>query len=881
MPALGSNEPGKEPRPARFLLEWELWAVLGLLVLVMSPWLLLGETLFFRDIHLLYAPTARIVHEQLHSGAFCLWEPCMHGGEPLLGNPNRSLLYPSRLIYAVLPPIAGLNWEIGLHLLLGALGAYLLCRVLGLARPAAAAAALVVALCGFSLSVTNNIGRLFAFHWMPLLLMWGHLLGTTLRRRWLLLLTLGLAVQWLSASIELILLTAILLGVWQMAFRARAGLLPRLVAVGTACGLGLLIAAAQVIPAAAVIARSQRGDASGVGHTLVWSVQPARYLEMVLPGVLGPLGTANPPDSFWGQDLVDEGYPYILSLYLGLVPLALAGAALLAGRGRRGPLPDRLCGALALTALLALVLACGRLIPGVTFLVEHVPGASSVRYPVKLVAAGMVPLAILAAVAIHLLLEGSSESVRRVRQVLAATTGLMLVAWVPAILDDRLLRAALEPLLAWVDPTVLAGVRGSLTHAMVAIALATLVACLPAPSRRSWGGYVLVLIIAVDLGVAAQKVLLHAPASLLEHEPPLAARIRSELGDGRLYRVGDPPNMEALLPEDSAAALCGWRINILSSYIAAGFGIPMIFHDDDPLLARRGIRELGHRLKSLDWPRRVPILRAAGVRVVLAPEAIASDQLEHLLRVMSVDRTSYHLYRLRQPQPPAWFVDRAIPARDQDEAMDLVTRADMDPAREVILEAAARDSSDQAVSTLRPERAAPTAQVRWLERTTDAWRLEVEVPEAGWLVMSEVYDPGWQVYVDGVKATLLRADAVLSAIELGPGRHLVHRVYRPLEVLVGAAVSIVGILLLAAAVWALPWLHPRVSAIDPDTPSSPPSTGTSTGVATGISTGTPAGNPTMQPAPGAGGEPSAQTVSSCSSSLTSRSSSSCRSPRRA
>jgi hypothetical protein len=325
---------------------------------------------------------------------------------------------------------------------------------------------------------------------------------------------------------------------------------------------------------------------------------------------------------------------------------------------------------------------------------------------------------------------------------------------------------------------------------------------------------VLALIIVSDLGVAAQKVLLHAPASLLEQEPPLAGLIRKELDHGRLYRVGDPPLMEAPLSEDSAAALCQWRIKMLSSYIAAGYGIPMIFHDDDPLLARRRIRELGHRLEGLSWQRRLPILRAAGVRVILAPEAIVSDQLEHLLRVASVHRTSYHLYRVRQPMPSAWLVTRAVPAADEDQAMDLVTRADLDPAREVVLEDAALPDASTGAADQHPDRDPPEARIRWIERAVDEWQLEIDAPAPGWLVMSEVYDPGWKVTVDGAKVPLLRADAVLSAIKVGPGRHRVHRVYRPGEVTAGAAISLAGLVLLAVVVWALPWLRRAPGADD-------------------------------------------------------------------
>src|SRR5207249_297386 len=49
--------------------------------------------------------------------------------------------------------------------------------------------------------------------------------------------------------------------------------------------------------------------------------------------------------------------------------------------------------------------------------------------------------------------------------------------------------------------------------------------------------------------------------------------------------------------------------------------------------------------------------------------------------------------------------------------------------------------------------------------------VRVHAREKSILVSSEVYYPGWQVTVDGVKQPLLRANGVLMATALGPGTH--------------------------------------------------------------------------------------------------------------
>jgi uncharacterized membrane protein YfhO len=59
-----------------------------------------------------------------------------------------------------------------------------------------------------------------------------------------------------------------------------------------------------------------------------------------------------------------------------------------------------------------------------------------------------------------------------------------------------------------------------------------------------------------------------------------------------------------------------------------------------------------------------------------------------------------------------------------------------------------------------------------------------------YLVLSELFYPGWQAYIDGNKAQILRADYLLRAVPLPAGKHNVVFVYRPKSFLIGAAITI-------------------------------------------------------------------------------------------
>ncbi len=75
-------------------------------------------------------------------------------------------------------------------------------------------------------------------------------------------------------------------------------------------------------------------------------------------------------------------------------------------------------------------------------------------------------------------------------------------------------------------------------------------------------------------------------------------------------------------------------------------------------------------------------------------------------------------------------------------------------------------------------------------------RIELQADGPGLLVLSENAYPGWQVWVDGVRQTMLSPGAVLRGVELSPGKHRVVFIFRPFSLYLGLGLSALGTLLL-------------------------------------------------------------------------------------
>jgi hypothetical protein len=364
-------------------------------VVLLLLWpLLVGDTLFYRDLYRQHFGTANLIHTGgLASGV--LWDSLVNGGQPLLANPNRFLLYPTRLLYLGLSPRAGINWEIALHFLLGGFGAALLSRRVGVGTAGAAVAGIAFALGGLSVSLANHLGRFLAYHWLPWIALASHagFAEDDLRSgRWRLALPLLLCLQWLTGAAELAAMAALLVAGWVVAtVRAGESVAKRLGWAAVLILLGGVMAAVQVVPAAEMVLRSGRTTLADSASLLTWSLHPARTIEMGVPGFLGPVDVADPASAYWGAGLVDFGFPYLLSVYCGASILALAAIGWIGTRrDRRWRSIRWMLGCL---AVFGLVLAWGRFLPLVGPLLAMTPGVNLLRFPVKALVLTSVPLA--------------------------------------------------------------------------------------------------------------------------------------------------------------------------------------------------------------------------------------------------------------------------------------------------------------------------------------------------------------------------------------------------------------------------------------------------------------------------------------------------------
>jgi hypothetical protein len=153
------------------------------------------------------------------------------------------------------------------------------------------------------------------------------------------------------------------------------------------------------------------------------------------------------------------------------------------------------------------------------------------------------------------------------------------------------------------------------------------------------------------------------------------------------------------------------------------------------------------------------------------------------------DAEPYRVYENPFARPRLSFVPRGAVLSDEA-TLARLANGDWDPSAEVLLDGGSPFHGRPGTAT-----DGPTAP-RFVIDGNDEVVCEVLAPTAGYLLLSDTYYPGWQAFVDGGPAEILRANYVFRAVALVPGKHLVEFRYRPQSLAAGFALSMIALLTL-------------------------------------------------------------------------------------
>jgi hypothetical protein len=789
------------------------------LAALFAPLLPPARALANRDVLLFHLPLRVCFRNLAAGGALPLWNPWLNGGQPILSNPSYSSFYPPTWLVLPLPPAYALGVLAVLHAAIAFAGAWRLARHLGAGRGAAALAAVGFTGGGVLLSLLSAYNLFAGMAWFPWVLAFG---DDALRRpaggaAWVrpaLLAALALAMQMANGEPSTVAVSGLaLLALAATALRARPAAAWRVLALPLAAAA---LAAVQLLPTAGRLAGSDRARGLAAEEATLWSSPQARLVETVFPHFFGDPALQG-QGLFFGRGVHDLDYPYVESIYPGLLVTLLAVTAL-----SRWPVPRRAAWALCLAA--GAFLALGRHNPLYEPLRRLLPPLAALRYPERFILLALAALPFAAALGWQRLLDerraGRAEAADlplALGLVMLATAGLVagLLHLAPAIALTFLHEHAPLPVTASVLGRGLVFLRRE-AWAAVATTAATAALLALCRWRRPRAGQLTVLavaLLAADLWHYGGALVRTVPAAAYRQPPPLLQRLAAPPG-ARLFVQSVPEERQLRLARgDADLALTRALLARLLPYSAALWQVPYALDEDfDRMLTPWAAASLVvlHADLRQQPELALRLLGAWGVGGMLLRESTAAGLPEEELprpaataapAAAAGPAATADPAATPAPDPPVVVPRRALADPFRMPVYRFVPRVSFHPSYGSALYLArsqgyAVDRHEHCVRATAPPATvsypAPPLLLAFRDR---AGRIDLgyRAPAGGFFVAATTFDEGWQAAVDGSPRAVYRTAVGQLGVELPPGRHRLVLAYRERLLPLAAAISLVAL----------------------------------------------------------------------------------------
>ncbi len=739
--------------------------LLLLLLLAVLPLIRGTETLILRDVLNSHFPMKWSQAEAMRRGYFPLIDPYRAGGQPLAGNLNAAPFYPSNLLFLVGSTFWAFNAHFWLHLLLAPFAFYWMARSWGLGREPAWAAAVCWTASGFYLSHLNFYNLIAGVTLAPALIAACLDFVRAGRRRGLL--AAVVAILWAlmilggdpqTAMLALLLAGAAVVLVWRErpAGSGWSGiaLLVAAFACGTLITLPQLVEFLRILP---LSFRGHMGYSEKAVTTASWD--PRQAAEWLLPFLFGRPDVLS-KGGFWGSQFFTGVPPYYLSLYPGLLALALVAAS---GRPR-GRAAGWAWGGIAF----GLFMSLGRFNPVAEWLLTS-PLQKSLRYPVKF----WLPVAVGAALLCGLGYERlQTAGARRLFR------GTLLVLALAFAAFWCFLTFAPERAEAWLDlfiprpASFIAGER--LRWAGLSLLSLAVLAALGLAlwvSRRSWrlGGALLVGVhAATQLWLLQPLYPMDAVVPYLVPPPALAwvpANLIAANPDYN-YLFGPSSLRQGRFPEPHTRWLERRSFFELYPFAAPMWGRRYELNSSPEGLDTFLVRLAQSSVKAAKDPERVRLLAAWGVgRLLLNHPLEPLDPVSphaRLIKTLPSFGRKLYIYEVTARAPEVFLARRIFRAPDPRSAYRRLTDAGFDPRTDAVLPGPGQ-----------PMEMTGGGSARILRRGPESLEIETAAGPGGGLLVVQRADLLFHATIDGRPAEVLTANAFRIGVQVPAGLHRV------------------------------------------------------------------------------------------------------------
>jgi Bacterial membrane protein YfhO len=714
-----------------------------------------GEFIGGRDVLDYFFFHALFIKEQFLSGSVPLWNPYYYSGQPFLANPVNSVFYPGTLFFIFLPLPLAFTVDTLFHLCLGAVGMYFFVHLITKSTYAGISSAIVYCLSGYFMS-RIYAGHVTMYHtpaFVPWIFLFIEKFFLYRKVQFLLISGLLLGLQILAGYPQGSFYSAVFLTVY---FVFRYFSIPNGLSKKQLGSLGIYyfaiplvafgISAVQILPSMEFMSLSTRANNSYEFATFM-SFPPQNFFTFLVPAP--PVGT----------DVLDTNWEF--GGYVGVLAIILGGIGLVFSK------PKRYTWCFGIFLFLSITGMLGSYTPLYKLYLNLVPMMSTFRIPARCLIYFTFSTAVLVGFGVKSVCE-STLSKRQHLVVLAA----LLIVLITILLGGSVFKIPFrskEILLA------------------VGLIISSIILLNTARFKRTKKliGPLIISILFIDL------FLIYAPKIPIANQDTLRKIHGFEhvlAKETELCRINLPH------PTGTALSLRGMKFNY---HVANGY-TTIVLNDyyrfvhhmaglPEPELRRHTFNS---ELFEGNW---LTPLESPGITTT---NPVFSSKILNIKYGLVKNANKYDLRQAKTVMPRALLVRDAVFLPQLEDHLTRIKKDSFDPQKQVLIQAESRDHVQDSTS---PNPATTANDVVSIDQySPNEITLKSSSPGSTYLVLSELYYPGWHAYVDGKEVPILRADFILRAISLSPGVHDIVFSYMPVSFIAGASISGFTLLLLAA-----------------------------------------------------------------------------------
>jgi Bacterial membrane protein YfhO len=757
--------------------------ILSFLILWFCQGLILQEQVpFFRDLGPYFYPLRFILYESFRSGELPLWNRHMAMGFPLLAAFQSGVFYPPHLLLFVLSFFPAIRFIFVCHFLIAGIGTYYLCRNWKFPPYLSIIGALLFALGGTVVSLSNLLNHFQTAVWLPwLVLSWEKVLGSSSWKNFLGFIFI-MTMQFLAGSPELFAISMILVLIDGIKVRQSMpaisyGKLLSVFLTANLLVLGLVMV--QVLPTAELFLESRRQQPIPPQEALHWSLKPMSLLNLFFLDKEIDLTTSKGVLLFFGREA-----PFFVSYYLGAISAFGVSLWLYFSSLREKITLLGLVGA-------SLMVALGSYTPIYPFLFRYLPFLGTFRFPEKVFFLTYVLLLYMALKGLSDLLLHNDDRVRGPFVALAVVclvwVGLRILTSFNTNLLAQFILAQNGNSFSSPDyAKIVAAVISNLDRQVI-LSLGFLLLLVLAKTkaiRRPLFAILVVLAVFVDLAWAHKSLLFPVNPSFAYGSHRVLQTREADLN--RFFYF---PSVRDLHP--SSVTVMGRptleesiALSFKNLLPNAGLLYGVDYFQEIDALGRQPYTDFLFFANQLNFATQMKLLRTFNVKYLLAFKPLAEKGL--ILIRHSPESFSW-LYRIEGTIPRTYVVNKASVQKDSKQVLRLLSSDEFDPALEVVL-----------------DREIPMPPIQQLKATAKIVRYENELvtiaasaDNEAILVLADSHYPGWKAFVDGKEEVIRRANLFFRAVPLPAGDHTVEFRYEPSSFTVGLVISVVTLIALA------------------------------------------------------------------------------------